>query len=57
MRSQIQDNVNYIASKQQEQERLRTQFEADLERFRELKAAQAKAMEQMGHAAPTAAAK
>lgn len=57
MRSQIQNNISYIASKQQEQEQLRTQFEADLERFRELKTAQAKAMEQMGQVTPAAAAK
>lgn len=51
--TQIQDNINYIASKQREQEELRTQFETDLERFHELKAAQAAAVKQAGQPAPT----
>ena len=52
MHAQIQNNINYIASKEHEQELLRTQFEADLERFRELKAAQAAAAKQAGQPAP-----
>jgi len=40
-RDQIGNNLSYIQSKQREQEALRNQFEADLVRFRELKAAQA----------------
>jgi len=52
MQTQIRDNINYIASKQREQEQLRTQFETDLDRFRELKAAQAVAAKQAGQPAP-----
>lgn len=52
MHTQINDNLSYIASKQREQEQLRTQFEADLERFRELKAEQLKLMEKTGNATP-----
>lgn len=40
-RGQIQRYLDYIASKRREQEEIRAQFEADIRRFRELKAAQA----------------
>jgi hypothetical protein len=49
MHTQINDNISYIASKQREQETLRTQFETDLERFRELKAAQLEAQKKTGN--------
>lgn len=49
MHTQINDNLSYIASKQREQEALRTQFEADLVRFRELKAAQLDATKKTGN--------
>ena len=52
MQNQIQANLSYIASKQHEQEQLRTQFEVDLQRFRELKAAQAAAAKQAGQYVP-----
>lgn len=52
VRTQIRDNLSYIVSKQREQEVLRTQFEADLERFRELKAKQAEAQKQVGAPPP-----
>lgn len=52
MQVQIKDNLNYIASKQREQEALRMQFEADLGRFRELKSAQTEALKKTGN--PTA---
>lgn len=51
MQNQIRDNISYIASKQREQEDLRTQFETDLGRFRELKAAQTEALKKSGNAA------
>jgi len=51
MQTQIRDNLSYIASKQREQEELRTQFETDLERFRVLKAAQIEALKKTGNAA------
>ncbi len=51
LHSQINDNVSYIADKQREQESLRTQFENDLERFRELKTAQSEALKRSGDAA------
>jgi hypothetical protein len=50
MRTQIKDNLSYIASKQREQEELRTQFETDLGRFRVLKAAQIEALKKTGNA-------
>ncbi len=53
MHTQIKDNLSYIASKQREQEQLRTQFEADLERFRELKAAQQNVLEKTGNETST----
>jgi hypothetical protein len=53
MHTQIKDNLSYIASKQREQETLRTQFETDLERFRELKAAQIETQGKTGNTAPT----
>ncbi len=53
MHAQINDNLSYIASKQREQETLRTQFETDLQRFRELKSEQLKAMEKTGNAPAT----
>lgn len=49
MQDQIKDNLSYIASKQREQEDLRTQFETDLERFRELKAEQAETLRKSGN--------
>ncbi|MBI5462009.1 MAG: DUF4124 domain-containing protein [Gammaproteobacteria bacterium] len=39
-RGQIQRYLDYIAGKRREQEDIRAQFEADIRRFRELKAAQ-----------------
>ena len=39
-RGQVQRYLDYIASKRREQEDIRAQFEADIRRFRELKAAQ-----------------
>jgi hypothetical protein len=42
MRSQIQSNIKYVANRVVEQQRIREKFEADINRFRELKAAQAK---------------
>jgi len=42
MRDQIQSNSKYIANRVVEQQRIREKFEADIKRFRELKAAQAK---------------
>lgn len=39
-RGQIQRYLDYIAGKRREQEEIRSQFEADIRRFRELKAAQ-----------------
>jgi uncharacterized protein (DUF3084 family) len=39
-RGQIQRYLDYIASKRREQEGIRAQFEGDIRRFRELKAAQ-----------------
>lgn len=39
-RGQIQRYLDYIASKRREQEDIRAQFEGDIRRFRELKAAQ-----------------
>ncbi|MBU1192120.1 MAG: DUF4124 domain-containing protein [Gammaproteobacteria bacterium] len=39
-RGQIQRYLDYIASKRREQESIRAQFEGDIRRFRELKAAQ-----------------
>lgn len=48
MQGQIQANLNYIASKQREQEQLRSEFETDLQRFRELKTAQEAAARQAG---------
>jgi hypothetical protein len=53
MHTQINDNLSYIASKQHEQEELRTQFETDLERFRELKAAQLDATKKSGNVTTT----
>lgn len=44
MRNQIQSNNRYVANRLVEQQRIRDQFEADIHRFRELKAAQAKLM-------------
>lgn len=35
-KQQIEDNLDYVAQKEQEQESIRTQFEADIQRFREL---------------------
>jgi hypothetical protein len=40
-RAQIQLSLDYIAGKRQEQEAIRQEFELDIRRFRELKAAQA----------------
>lgn len=45
-RGQIQRYLDYIASKRREQEEIRAQFEADIRRFRELKAAQAEGPQQ-----------
>lgn len=45
-RGQIQRYVDYIATKRREQEDIRAQFEADIRRFRELKAAQAEGPKQ-----------
>lgn len=45
-RGQIQRYLDYIASKRREQEDIRAQFEADIRRFRELKAAQAEGPKQ-----------
>ena len=42
IRNQIQSNTRYVANRVIEQQRIRKQFEADIHRFRELKAAQAK---------------
>lgn len=39
LRRQIKDNEEFIEEKRAEQEKLRTDYDADLERFRELKAA------------------
>jgi len=44
-RGQIQRHLDYIASKRREQEDMRTQFEADILRFRELKAVRPKESE------------
>ncbi len=41
-RNQIQSNTSYIANRADEQRRIREVFEADINRFRELKAAQAR---------------
>ena len=45
-RGQIQRYLDYIAGKRREQEDIRAQFEADIRRFRELKAAQAEGPKQ-----------
>lgn len=37
LRQQITDNESFIATKHEEQEQLRTKFDADIKRFRELK--------------------
>ena len=41
-RNQIQSKTTYVANRIVEQQRIRDKFEADIKRFRELKAAQAK---------------
>ncbi|MFQ5644334.1 MAG: DUF4124 domain-containing protein, partial [Thiogranum sp.] len=43
-RNQIRSNTKYVANRVVEQQRIREQFEADINRFRELKAAQASLM-------------
>jgi uncharacterized protein (DUF3084 family) len=45
-RGQVQRYLDYIAGKRREQEDIRAQFEADIRRFRELKAAQAEGPKQ-----------
>lgn len=45
-RAQIQRYLDYIATKRREQEDIREQFESDIRRFRELKAAQAEGPKQ-----------
>lgn len=45
-RGQIQRYLDYIAGKRREQENIRAQFETDIRRFRELKAAQAEGPKQ-----------
>jgi DNA repair exonuclease SbcCD ATPase subunit len=47
-KQQITQNEEYIAARQTEQETLRAQFEADLGRYRELKARQAEINRQLG---------
>ena len=44
-RAQIQLSLDYIADKRREQEAIRQEFESDIRRFRELKAAQAEGPE------------
>ena len=56
VRSQISDNHNFIETKRREQDRIRTRFETDIARFRELKGIKTAPMAATAPEAPAAAA-